>query len=117
MVGELIVTFCEGGQEGPSRWLEVWSFPDDTLNLVIASAEVELQEYYFPCSRHMLQAVAAGCDYQIAGPAGYVFLRREGERLCAEFRRSDDRHGWSQCVPLQEFQVALAESGRGAYLG
>ena len=118
MVGTLVVTFCDRGHEGPARWLEVWSFPDGSLNLVIASSDATVsEEYVFPCAAHTLAAAAAGCDYQVSGPSGWVFLRAEGNRMCAEFRRHEDNRGWIQCIPLAEFREAIeAVQPHGAYV-
>jgi hypothetical protein len=114
MLGELLVSFYQREHAGASRWLEIWAYPDSTLNLVIASDSTEeSEEHSFPCAPHHITNVLNGFDFQTSGPSGFVMLQRQGDALVAEFQRRTDERGWTQSIPVEDFRDSLMRSSRG----
>lgn len=116
MLGSLLMTFLDKSGDAPLRWLELWGYPDGTLNLVIASDEEGVDvEYHFPCAPYHLREVVEGCPFQVSSKEGFVLLDRKDEHISASFQRSGEQ-GWQYAIPISDFRSAVDELSEYAYL-
>lgn len=111
MRGVLLGAFCERGSDHTSRCLELWAYPDTTLNLVVNRLGPEGdEEHAFPCAPHQLvNVLVENKSFRSQTPEGTVVVEREDDQVTAEFvsTKGDDR--WRHSVPVEPFQNALAQ--------
>lgn len=106
MVGELFITFCERSIQGAMRALEIWSYPDSTLNVVVASENgKEKREASFPCSPNQLQKMLDGRRLTLENGSEVLRIQRLDEFVSAEYHCPEA--GWRQCVEADALQDAV----------
>jgi hypothetical protein len=110
MRGVLLGAFCERGSDDSSRCLELWAYPDTSLNLVVnrLSADGD-EEYAFPCAPHHLIKVLKNESFRSETEDGSVVVEREADNVTAEFVSSKGDERWRHSVPVEPFQNALAQ--------
>lgn len=109
MQGQLLGAFCERGGGATVCCLELWAYPDTTLNLVVnrAGAEEEL-EYSFPCAVYQLFNVLEGPrELTFHTSEGTIAVRRDEENLTATFISASGSVAWVHSVPVEPFVSAL----------
>ena len=110
MRGELLGAFCERGGNDISHCLELWAYPDTSLNLVVNQYTPEGEsEYAFPCAPHQLVNVLKNKSFLSETEDGRVKVEREENTLKAEFISTDGNERWEHSVPVGPFQNALAQ--------
>jgi len=108
MWGTLLVAFCERGGESSTRCLELWAYPDTTLNLVINRGDAQGDvEYSFPCAPYQLIGVLRGQAFEARTTEGAVTLSRDDGVITASFMPASGACGWQQSIPLEPFASAL----------
>jgi hypothetical protein len=108
MVGELAVSFCERKAGQVSTYLDLWSYPDGTYNLVIENfGGADQQELSFPCAFHQLAGVLGGKPLISQNESGMVVIDRCGNSVCAEFQPFDSPEQFRHCIPLEEYRHAI----------
>ena len=108
MWGTLLGAFCERGNEASTRCLELWAYPDTTLNLVINQADSfgDL-EYAFPCSPYQLLGVLRDQSFRAQTADGTVLISRDGDTVRATFTPASGSEGWQHTVAVEPFASAL----------
>lgn len=110
MRGELLGAFCERGCDQTSQCLELWAYPDTSLNLVVNQHTPQGEsEYAFPCAPHQLVNVLNNKSFLSETDEGTVRVEREADTVKAEFVSSDGNERWQHSVPIAPFQNALAQ--------
>jgi hypothetical protein len=109
MIGKLVITFCERSAAGPPKALELWSFPDGTLNIVVASDSEQRQtEWSFPCAIEQLQSVLFGKPLILRDSEDRPMqLARVDDRICATYSAFGEN--WRQCIDVVELQQVFGE--------
>jgi len=108
MWGTLLGAFCERGSEATTRCLELWAYPDTTLNLVINQVDAYGDvEYAFPCAPYQLLGVLLEQTFRTQNVSGVVVLSREGDCVTATFTPATGTGGWQQTVSVEPFASAL----------
>jgi hypothetical protein len=109
MRGNLVASFCERSDGQPSRCLEIWSYPDSSLNLVVNRLdEKESQEHVFPCAPHHLVEVLKYKTFHSVTEHGTIFMNRNETVVKAEFTSGSKKEYWSHDVSVGAFAEALA---------
>lgn len=109
MKGTLLGAFCERGNGLATRCLELWAYPDTTLNLVVNRFDGrEEYEYAFPCAPHQLVNVLQNRSFETETSEGKVVLERENDLVKAGFQ-STDGEAWEHSVEVEPFVNALAQ--------
>ena len=101
MVGTLVWTSCERGAEQNLRYLELWSYPDGTLNLVAISEGAEGCEHAFPVCVEQLQGILEGHTMHLRCEHLDLLLERSDDRVCAHCK--SESRSWTHCVAVSEF--------------
>jgi len=99
--------------------MDLWAFPDATLNLVLVeSGPTDEREYAFPCAPFQLVRVLRGETFRSANADGEVRLSRNGDCVAAELRPNHGK-GWVQCVPVPSLASAIEalDPEASAYVG
>lgn len=110
MKGVLLGAFCERGGIELTRCLELWAYPDTTLNVVVNRFGPEgEEEYAFPCALHNLVGVLQHRPFKQVGAAGTVAIERNGDSVTALYRSADGSDGWRHSVPVETFISALVQ--------
>jgi hypothetical protein len=111
MLGELIATFCERSEMRHLKAIELWAYPDGTLNCVVSrcGSRVSL-ESAFPCHSSQLQGIMEGRSIRLENEEGCVIIERTGARICARF--SGFGEAWCQCIDVDSFAEAVAYASR-----
>lgn len=108
MRGTLLGAFCERGSEASTRCLELWAYPDTTLNLVINRVDAHGDvEYAFPCAPYQLVGVLLDQTFRTQSVSGVVVLSRDGDNVTASFTPATGTGGWQQSVSIEPFASAL----------
>jgi hypothetical protein len=113
MIGDLLASFCERGTEGGTQCLELWTFPDQTLNVVVTRVSREDEaEYAFPCAAHHVVGVLNGSRTfrSQVGTAGLTLERTEDDQVRAHVSDTEGEE-WQQLVPVDSLESALASGG------
>jgi hypothetical protein len=109
MVGKLIVTFCERGELGTHKAIELWAYPDGTMNLVVARDDQgEGSESSFPCALSQLWKVSENRRVELEHEDARVRIERRGSLVCASFDRDAD--GWRQCIEATVYEEGLEQA-------
>jgi hypothetical protein len=109
MVGKLIVTFCEREKWGSHKAIELWAYPDGTLNLVVArGGQDEGSESSFPCMISQLWNVLEGHPVEFEHGDAHVTIDECEGLICASFHRNGD--GWRQCIEMTVFEEGLEQA-------
>jgi hypothetical protein len=92
MIGRLIATFCERPRAGTPHALELWAFPDGTLNLVLSEEGVaSTGEHAFPCFSEHLEWALDGREVKLRNAADEcVRLMGRGDKLIVQYCGQDD---------------------------
>ena len=110
MTGVLLGAFCERGGVDSTRCLELWAYPDSTLNVVVNRFGIEGdEEYAFPCAPHQLVNVLRNRSFETETLAGVVRIQRDEDNVTARFTSSTKEDGWLHSVPVEPFVSALAQ--------
>jgi hypothetical protein len=89
--------------------LELWAYPDTTLNLVVNRFGPDgEEEYAFPCATHHLVNVLRRRPFVTETDDGTVSLERYEDSVRTEFLSSSQDDGWIQSVPVEPCVSALA---------
>lgn len=112
MVGELLATFCERCEEGGTQSIELWTYPDHTLNVVVTRVSSELEaEFSFPVAPHQVASVVldakplrTACEY------ADLTLERHAEHIVARINHSEEEP-WEHRVPADSLHHALQRGG------
>lgn len=99
MVGNLVVAFCE---RGSSHSIEIWAYPDATLNLVVAS---DGRETSFPCSIFQLLRVSEGRSVVLLNEDGQATLHRSESKVCVHVECRGER--WDDCIDASLYDEAI----------
>jgi hypothetical protein len=106
MVGELFITFCERSIQGAMRALEIWAYPDSTVNLVVATEDgAKKREAAFPCAQSQLQSVIDGRRLTLENGAAVLRVQRCEDYVSADYYCAGD--GWRQCIEVEALQEAV----------
>jgi len=111
MIGDLLASFCERGREGGTQCLELWTYPDRTLNVVVTRvSKMDEDEYSFPCAPHHVMGVLQGTRaFRSQNQDAGLVLQRHEDVVIAQV--SGVEGAWEQRVPLESFESALASGG------
>lgn len=110
MKGTLLGAFCERGDEQPARCLELWVFPDSSVNLVLnRQTPGGEEEHSFPMALYQLLNVLRKKTFRAESACGTVVLQREEGLVFAEFRSETLGPSWRYCIPIEPFAHALAQ--------
>jgi hypothetical protein len=110
MTGQLIATFLERCAKDDARWLEIWMFRDQTLNLVVAAeCGCEAEEYVFPCAGYQLAGMLSGSRMKTVNEKGFLTMWREENQVIVEVQQQDLERSWRLCVPVVEVSQAISE--------
>jgi hypothetical protein len=110
MTGVLLGAFCERGGADATRCLELWAYPDTSLNLVVNRYGPDgEEEYSFPCAPHHLVNVLRHLPFKTVTIDGTVIIERQADRVTTHFTSADLQGGWMQSVPVEPFVSALAQ--------
>ena len=110
MWGKLLGAFCERGGENLTRCLELWAYPDTSLNLVVNCAGGEGErEFAFPCAPHQLVGVLENQTFRSQTDEGAVVIRRDRDSVTAAFTPASGDAGWKHSVPIEPFATALIQ--------
>ena len=108
MVGELAVSFCDRKADQVCVYLDVWSYPDGSFNLVLENLEGSSpREIAFPCALHQLAGVLKGKPFVNEGPLGSITVDRCRGSVCAEFKPAGEKEAFKHCIPMEEFCSAI----------
>ncbi|MGV3617542.1 MAG: hypothetical protein ACO1SV_19625 [Fimbriimonas sp.] len=113
MIGDLLASFCERGKEGGTQCLELWTYPDQTLNVVVTRVSREDEaEYAFPCAPHHVLGVLDGSRpfRSQVGNVGLT-LERADDQVRAWVSAPAEGYEWQQLVPVDSLESALASGG------
>jgi hypothetical protein len=100
MLGDLVVTFCKRGSEQST---EIWAFPDDTLNVVVASEDLERS---LPCSPVQLERVLEGQTARLRDDDTTIEISSHESEVCVNVDCGGKK--WTQCIDSEEFRDAIA---------
>ena len=107
MIGNLVWTGCERSADSRLQFLELWSYPDGTLNIVAANEAHDDCEHTFPIAVEQLEGILRGRPLQLH--CAHVCLKLEAidDRVCSTCQTQFE--SWTQCVPLGEFCELIHE--------
>lgn len=109
MRGNLVASFCERSDGQPCRCLEIWLYPDSSLNLVVNRLDKrESQEHVFPCAPHHLVEVLKYKTFRSVTEGGSIYMNRDESVVKAEFTSNSSDDNWSHDVAVGAFAEALA---------
>ena len=108
MVGELVYTMC--GMHGASRgrFLELWAYPDGSLNLVTSDcSETDGTEQSFPCMIEQLERALDETRVVLRNQTHTLILFGMDDCVCGELLMSCGRRLWDHCMDREEFTDML----------
>jgi|GEM_PF-2616397 len=110
MTGVLLGAFCERGVDRTTCCLELWSFPDTSINVVLNRFGPDGEtEYAFPCAPHHLIGVLMNVPFLCETGESRVSITRSEEHLVAVVM-AEEGVGWRQSVPIEAFAGVLYEA-------
>lgn len=112
MIGDLLASFCERGQGGGLRYLELWRFPDGTLNVVANKLQASHElEYSFPCGLPQMVAMLDGRrPFRSEIEGAKIVMSREEDQVRAEVT-TPTGETWTQQVSMESVEAALLSGG------
>lgn len=116
MLGTLLWTGCEKTSKEKIQTLELWSFPDGTLNLVANHGGPVEDEHTFPICIEQLDGVLRGRVLTLRSDDDVrLTVEHTHHRVCADYRSGDET--WKHCVPVDEFRDVVEDiKARTAYV-
>ncbi len=114
MKGELLWIGCEKGGEDRLKVLELWTFPDGTLNILAVTDHTTGVEHSFPVGLERLEGVLRGKPVEFFATDVVLRIRRCETMVCAECVVRD--RVAKQCVSISEFEDVISRArARCAY--
>lgn len=109
MVGDLLASFCERRLKGGTQCLELWTYPDETLNVVVSRFDDQTEiEFSFPfATEQLLEVVSGDRSLKRVGKEADLTLELKDGVVRATVHPLGDYEDWQQQVPAESISRAL----------